>query len=75
MNAEEDVKLRSRILRKDSQITVENLTTLQTDSDKEYNVEILHPNYLFHNKIHKKISSCDFYTRRILPKESKTMKH
>jgi hypothetical protein len=40
MNAEEDVKLRSRILRKDSQITVENHTTLRTDSDKEYNVEI-----------------------------------
>jgi hypothetical protein len=40
MNAEKDVNLRSRILRKDSQITVENDITLQTDSDKEYKEEI-----------------------------------
>jgi hypothetical protein len=36
----EGCKLKNRILRKDNQITVENDTTLRTDSDKEYNAEI-----------------------------------
>jgi hypothetical protein len=40
MNVEEDVDLRSSNLRKDSQITMENDTTLRTDSDKEFNAEI-----------------------------------
>jgi hypothetical protein len=52
-----------------------NGTTLWTDSDKEYNAQIWHPNYLFHNKIYKKISFHNFYTHRILPEELKNMKH